>query len=285
MARFALLSPTGLSKEKQRLSIGINFFRQLIMSIVNEKLVPHPHLKQFYKREDQREEFVNKIFDDTAPKYDLINKILSLNTGVWYRKHALINSGLTSGMDVLDIATGTGLIAAASLSIIGSQGSITGLDRSNNMLAEVRGKLNIPLVQGDANVLPFANDSFHFLVMGYALRHVDDLKGTFKEYLRVLRPGGVLLILELMRPTKKIFYRVVQLYFRLIIALLSIPSIGGKSEGRLIEYYWNTIDKFVDSNMVANTLNSSGFEEVKTHQTANFFTEFTAVKPSGSIAT
>ena len=127
--------------------------------------------------------------------------------------------------------------------------------------------------------MPFADNSFHFLTMGYALRHVDDLKGTLKEYFRVLRPGGILLILELMRPTNKVIYRMVQLYFRLMVALISIPGIGGKNEGILIQYYWDTIDKFVGSNIIINTLYEAGFEEAKSHQIFNFFTEFTAVKP------
>ena len=176
------------------------------MTQTGEKLVPHPHLKQFYEDESQREEFVNRIFDDTASNYDPVNNILSLGSGVWYRKQALLSSGLTPEMNILDVATGTGLVAAAEIAIVGPKGSVTGLDRSYNMLIEVGNKLNIPLIQGDANVLPFADNSFHFLTMGYALRHVDDLKGTFKEYFRVLKPGGILLILELMKPTNKMIY-------------------------------------------------------------------------------
>ncbi len=249
------------------------------MPQTDEKLVPHPPLKQFYQDEAQRKEFVNGIFDDTASTYDPVNNILSLGSGVWYRKQALLRSGLTPEMDVLDVATGTGLVAESELSIVGSKGSVMGLDRSYNMLTEVGNKLNIPLVQGDANGLPFADDSFHFLTMGYALRHVDDLKGTFKEYFRVLKPGGILLILELMRPTNKMIYRMVLLYFRLMVALISMPNFGGKNEGKLIQYYWDTIDQFVGSDTLINTLTEAGFEKVKSHQIINFFTEFVAIKP------
>jgi len=87
------------------------------------------------------------------------------------------------------------------------------------------------------------------------------------------------LILELMRPTNKMIYRMAQLYFRLMVALISIPGIGGKNEGRLIQYYWDTIDKFVGSNTIINTLYETGLEEVKSDQIINFFTKFTAVKP------
>ena len=250
-----------------------------MMSQTDGRLVPHPPLKQFYENETQREEFVNRIFNDTAPKYDPINNILSLGSGNWYRKQALLRSGLSSEMDVLDVATGTGLVAESELSITGPKGSVIGLDRSYNMLTEVGNKLDISLVQGDANVLPFSDNSFHFLTMGYALRHVDDLKETFKEYFRVLKPGGILLILELMKPTNKIIYRMIRLYFRLMVAVISMPGIGGKNEGKLIQYYWETINQFVGSSTIINTLSETGFDKVKSHQLFNFFTEFTAVKP------
>ena len=248
------------------------------MPHTDKKLNPHPHLKSFYADETRRNEFVNKIFNDTASKYDPINNILSLGSGNWYRKKALLRSGLSAEMDVLDVATGTGLVAELEISIVGPKGSVTGLDRSYNMLKEVGQKLNISLVQGDANVLPYSDNTFHFLTMGYALRHVDDLKETFKEYFRVLKPGGILLILELMKPTNKIIYRMILLYFRLMATVVSMPGIGGKNEEKLIQYYWETIDQFVGSNTIINTLSETGFGKVKSHQLFNFFTEFTAVK-------
>ncbi len=249
-----------------------------MMTQTDEKLIPHPPLKNFYQDETQRNEFVNRIFNDTASKYDPINSILSFGSGNWYRKQALLRSGLTTGMDILDVATGTGLVAESEIAIIGPKGSVMGLDRSYNMLAEVGKKLNIPLVQGDANGLPFSDNSFDFLTMGYALRHVDDLKETFKEYFRVLKPGGTLLILELMKPTNKIIYRMILLYFRLMTALISMPGVGGKNEGKLIQYYWETIDQFVGSDIIINSLSETGFAQAKSHQLFNFFTEFTAIK-------
>ncbi len=249
------------------------------MPQTNKKLIPHPPLKNFYADETKRHEFVNRIFNDTAPKYNPVNNILSLGSGNWYRKQALLRAGLIPEMDVLDVATGTGLVAELGLSLVGPKGSVTGLDRSYNMLTEVDNKLNIPLVQGDANVLPFRDNSFHFLSMGYALRHVDDLNATFKEYFRVLKPGGILLILELMKPTNKKIYRMIQIYFRLMVAMISMPGIGGKNESKLIQYYWETIDQFVGSDTIKNSLSETGFDKVKSFQIINFFTEFTAVKP------
>ena len=71
----------------------------------------------------------------------------------------------------------------------------------------------------------------------------------------------------------------IRLYFRLMVALISMPGIGGKNEGKLIEYYWETINQFVGSSTIINTLSETGFDKVKSHQLFNFFTEFTAVKP------
>ena len=249
------------------------------MPNMNEQLAPHPPLKQYYKDEAHRKEFVDKIFNETARKYDHINNIISFGSGNWYRKQALLRSGMIPEMRVLDVATGTGLVAKSAVAIVGPKGSVLGLDRSYNMLLEVNKKLDIPLILADANNLPFKDNSFDFLTMGYALRHVEDLRGTFREYYRVLKPGGTILVLELMRPTSKLLYRMVHLYFRLAVAFISWPGIGGKDGGRLIRYYWDTINQFVGSDTVKSTLSESGFTKVKSHQILNFFTEFTGVKP------
>jgi len=249
------------------------------MSDKSEKLIPHPTLKEYYKHEGLRKEFVDKTFNETASKYDCINQFLSLGSGNWYRKQALLRAGLDSKMSALDVATGTGMVAKSEVSIVGPEGKVIGLDRSYKMLKKAEEKLNIPLILGDAGRLPFQNDTFNFLSMGYALRHVDDLKVTFREYFRVLKPGGILLILELMRPTHPLTYRMVRLYFKFMVALISIPGIGGKDGGQLIRYYWDTINEFVGSDGLKEALSESGFIQVDSYQLFNFFSEFTAVKP------
>lgn len=245
----------------------------------DEKLIPHLPLKQYYEDEGLRKNFIDKIFNETATKYDYINQILSLGSGDWYRKKALHRAGLDSGMSVLDVATGTGMVAKSEFSIVGPEGKVIGLDRSCNMLKKAGEKLNIPLILGDAGALPFQNNTFDFLSMCYALRHVDDLKGTFREYFRVLKPGGILLILELMRPTHPLTYGMVRLYFKFMVALISNSRIGGKDGGQLIRYYWDTINEFVGSDNLKEALSESGFIQVDSFQLFNFFTEFTAVKP------
>ena len=103
-------------------------------------------------------------------------------------------------MSLLDIACGTGVLAAHAQSIVGVRGFVVGLDPSPGMLREARGRGVLKLVRGVAESLPLESERFDLLSMGYALRHVSDLRATFGEYRRVLRPGGKVLILEISRP-------------------------------------------------------------------------------------
>jgi ubiquinone/menaquinone biosynthesis C-methylase UbiE len=98
-------------------------------------------------------------------------------------------------MRVLDVATGTGLVAREALAIIGPQGKLIGLDPSAGMLAEAA-QLDIPLVRALGERIPFGDAQFDFVSMGFALRHVADLEGLFSEMRRVLKPGGRFLFLE-----------------------------------------------------------------------------------------
>src|SRR5260370_22141783 len=93
-------------------------------------------------------------------------------------------------MKLLDVATGTGQVARAALPILAESGAVIGLDPSGGMLREARKSLSVPLVLGKAEELPFGDDRFDFLTMGYALRHVADLGVAFGECRRVLNTGG-----------------------------------------------------------------------------------------------
>src|SRR5579859_4191558 len=123
--------------------------------------------------------FVRRLFNDTAPYYDTVNRIFSLGSGGWYRCRCLRRAGLKPGQTVLDVAIGTGLIAQSALEIVGATGRVIGLDLSEAMLAEARRKLDIPLIQGMAEALPLAAESVDFVVMGYAIRHITDMDVCF----------------------------------------------------------------------------------------------------------
>ena len=115
-------------------------------------------LKQYWSDEGSRRRYVDGLFDGTAGDYDFVERLLGLGSGPWYRRMALTRAGLGPGMQVLDVATGTGLVAREALRLIGPSGSLVGLDPSAGMLAQASG-LHIPLVRGLGERLPFGTDS------------------------------------------------------------------------------------------------------------------------------
>src|SRR5262245_32411470 len=161
---------------------------------------PHPVLTKYYERESDRRPFVSALFDNGAKHYDWINSLGSMGSGRFYRRWILTKTGLRPGMTLLDVATGTGLVAQAAAGILRESGAVVGLDPSIGMLRQAQKTLAIPLVQGRVEELPFATGRFDFLSMGYALRHMADLGVAFRQCLRVLKPGGRILILELTPP-------------------------------------------------------------------------------------
>lgn len=229
---------------------------------------PHPILHDYYERRDQRRAFVRNLFDEAAPHYDRINELFSFGTGRRYRRDCLIRAGLRPGLRLADIAIGTGLVAREAVAILGSSDDVVGVDLSAAMLAVARESLSIPLIQGTAEQLPFAAGSIDFLTMGYALRHVDDLVSTFREFHRVLRPGGTVLVLEIARPTKRLLHSFLSAYLGGIVPLIS-RWVAGRSVGQtLTRYYWETIEHCVPPETILAAMRDGDF--VNTRCTTNF---------------
>src|SRR6187402_197494 len=98
---------------------------------------PIPHLPRYFGNERQRRRYLDGLFDAGARDYDFVERLLGLGSGPWFRRSALRRAGLREGMAVLDIATGTGLVAREALAIAGA-GNVVGLDPSEGMLGEAR---------------------------------------------------------------------------------------------------------------------------------------------------
>jgi len=243
-----------------------------------EALAPHTPLPAYYGDEVEHEQFLRRIFDDTAPDYDRIEKVLALGSGPWYRRSALQRGGLAAGAQVLDVGIGTGLVAREALGLIGPTGLLVGVDPSPGMMGQVS-LAGVELVRGRAEALPRPDASSDFVSMGYALRHIADVNAAFAEFFRVLRPGGRLLVLEITKPSSRMGTAVLKGYMRGVVPLIAKMVARGHDTAELWRYYWDTIEACIAPESVLAALREAGFENVKRHVELGIFSEYSATKP------
>jgi demethylmenaquinone methyltransferase/2-methoxy-6-polyprenyl-1,4-benzoquinol methylase len=241
-------------------------------------VLPHPTLADRYATPEAKPEFVNRLFDRGARHYDAVVDWGFLRTGARYRRWALQQHGLKPGHQLLDVACGTGLVAVEAAKILGTAEGITCLDPSEGMLGVARTKLAARFILGRAEQMPVPDNAFDFLTMGYALRHVTDLETTFREYHRVLKPGGKLLILEITKPTGRMGEFFFRLYFGRIYPFLTRLFTRSNDAKEMMRYYWETMDACVPPADVLQALRAAGLGEVKRNIILGLFSEYTATK-------
>ena len=156
----------------------------------DDSVKPHPVLTDYYADEGARRARVDQMFDASARYYDRINSLMSFGSGRWYRRTALQRAGLSAGDRVLDVGAGTGVISLLAQEIVGSTGHVVAVDPSQGMLdvARANGVRDVRKALGEA--LPFPDKEFDLVTMGYALRHVSDLRVLFREYQQIGRASG-----------------------------------------------------------------------------------------------
>ncbi|MDA7596749.1 bifunctional demethylmenaquinone methyltransferase/2-methoxy-6-polyprenyl-1,4-benzoquinol methylase UbiE [Gammaproteobacteria bacterium] len=158
---------------------------------------------------EEKTEKVKEVFDSVATNYDLMNDLMSMGIHRLWKRFMLSQTGLKMGMKALDVAGGTGDIAALLREQVGESGLVVMTDINPSMLKEGRSRLldrgklkNIQVIQCDAEQLPFDEDQFDCVTIAFGLRNVTVKENALKSMFRVLKPGGKLLILEFSKPNE-----------------------------------------------------------------------------------
>ncbi|MCX8084469.1 MAG: bifunctional demethylmenaquinone methyltransferase/2-methoxy-6-polyprenyl-1,4-benzoquinol methylase UbiE [Calditerrivibrio sp.] len=202
---------------------------------------------------------IQKMFDNIAPKYDLLNRLLSFRRDVYWRKKAISLLNIKDDMLILDLACGTGDMTVElkkkykSIKVIGT-------DFSKNMLDLAKSKVNnAALVNGDAHFLPFKDQTFDRVMIAFGFRNVVRKDVGLIEIYRVLKPGGVLCILEFSQPEGTLFSKIYRLYF-----LKILPLIGGLISGNRSAYSYlpESVYQFPNKTDYKTMITNAGFRRV-----------------------
>ena len=204
---------------------------------------------------------VQKMFDAIAARYDLMNRVMTLGQDQKWRKFVVEKAGDPGQGRTLDLATGTGDIAAL-LSATHPRALVVGGDFSLNMLRQARKRFadrNIIWHACDANCLPFADNSFASVTFGYLLRNVDDAGRVLREVYRVLQPGGKVVCLDTTPPERNLLYPLVRLYFR-----FGIPIMGKflADDAAAYTYLTGSTMDFYSAQALTEVLRNAGFNHV-----------------------
>lgn len=235
-----------------------------------------------YKDSDlNKKKQVQKMFDTISGNYDGLNRVISFGIDVRWRRKVIRMVEETKPRDVLDIATGTGDLAI-SLAGTGAE-KIVGLDLSEGMLAVGRKKIaekqlsdRIEMVQGDSEELPFQDQSFDAITVAFGVRNFENLQKGLQEIRRVLRPGGILVVLETSVPEKFPFKQGYHFYTRNLLPL--IGKIFSKDKVAYA-YLSESAAAFPHGKKFNNILSKTGFIEVENKpQTMGVASIYTAKK-------
>ena len=238
-----------------------------------------PRMNRYFSSDEERRRMTKALFDEAAPGYDSAESLTGLGSGAWYRREVLKRNGLTTGMTLLDVAAGTGLVTVPGVELVGPAGRVIALDPSPGMLAELRKKVAVDTLEGYAEAIPLPEGQMDFVSMGYALRHVGDLHKAFAEYLRVLRPGGKVCIMEISRPRSRLLRGVLWFHISVLVPLLARLTGRHADVKRLWAYYGDTIEAALDPDTIQDTLRRAGFVDVACSVSLGIFREYTGTKP------
>ena len=219
--------------------------------------------------ESHKSEKVAAVFHSVSSRYDLMNDVLSVGIHRLWKRFTIELSGVRAGNQVLDIAGGTGDLAAKLSKLVGPTGQVVLADINGSMLKLGRDRLldkglagNIKFVQADVEKLPFPDNHFECVTIAFGLRNVTHKEDAIRSMLRVLKPGGRLLVLEFSKPTNALISKVYDTYS---FALMPLMGKLITNDAKSYRYLAESIRMHPGQETLKSMMVESGFERVTYH--------------------
>jgi len=212
-----------------------------------------------------KERYVKETFDKISEKYDFLNKLMSFGLDKFWRKKVVEVVRAKPGMNMLDVCCGTGMLTIELAKKVGPSGSVVGLDFSENMLEQARKninslpeKQNITFIQGNALKLPFEDNYFDGATIGWGLRNLSSAMSGIKEMRRVVKPGSMVVSIDMGKPSWPIFRQLYWLAFEIVVPFLGKVGAGGKQEE--YKYLYKSALAFESQQELAKMFESCGLK-------------------------
>lgn len=220
----------------------------------------------YYLPDDgEKGEYIKEIFNAIAVKYDFMNSLMTLGLDKYWRKLAVDQLEINIGDQGLDICCCTGMLTIELARRVGDEGHIIGVDFSDQMLLAAskniqKYKKSITVIKGNAVDLPFSDNIFQFVTVGWGLRNVSEIYTAIKEMVRVVKTGGKIISLDTAKPLKPIFKHVYWQCFQKIV-----PTLGQlfSPDKRAYEYLYESARAFHEPEKLAELFQKAGMNEVK----------------------
>ncbi len=220
----------------------------------------------------EKSHYVHGMFSDIAPKYDFFNDVISFGMHRGWKKFVVKKANLKEGDTALDLCTGTGDIAFKLAEKVGKTGKVNGIDFVSNMIdiANVRAKEKNPLHNvtfkvGDAMKIDFADNMFDAVTVSYGLRNVQDIPTAVREMVRVAKPGGRIISLDLGKPKIPVYKEFYYFYFYKIMPFITSVFQGKKDA---YNYLPNSLDEFPAQEGLIRIMKEAGLKDVKCYEFA-----------------
>ncbi|GMQ89723.1 MAG: bifunctional demethylmenaquinone methyltransferase/2-methoxy-6-polyprenyl-1,4-benzoquinol methylase UbiE [Gammaproteobacteria bacterium] len=216
--------------------------------------------------EPEKAGLVGSVFHSVAGKYDLMNDLMSLGLHRFWKQFTVHQSGVREGHQVLDVAGGTGDLARLFARRVGARGSVVIADINDSMLAVGRKRLvdrgfagNVQMVQADAEALPFGDNYFDCVSIGFGLRNVTRMERALRSMFQALKPGGRVLVLEFSRPTLPGLAKVYDAYSFGMLPWIGRLVVNDEASYR---YLAESIRRHPDQQALTAMMETAGFERV-----------------------